>query len=316
MSSSITFHSYRKAFEDILLEIGRKRKDIVVIDADVGKSTKTAKFAQRYPDRYINVGISEQDMIGVASGLAIKGFIPIVSAFSMFILRGWEILRNVVSRDNLNVKIIATHSGFSDHIDGSSHQCLEDIALMRILPRFTVTIASDDIITRSLVEWIIDIRGPAYIRLGRDNAIRVYDTEPKVGLKGINKVAEGSDIAIVSSGPMTGISLIVHRELIRRNVSAAVYDLYLVKPEPIEEICRIAKKYNSIITVEEHRVRGGIGSMIAEITSEICPTRVIRIGVDESFGFTSLSYYSLLDYFGLSPYKLVDTILKILGRSK
>ncbi len=168
--------SYRRALAEALIEAGRRSRDVVVLDADTPKSTGTLAFAREFPERFVNVGISEQDLVAMAAGMAIAGKIPVAAAFAMFLMRAWEQVRNTVDRDSLNVKIIATHTGLSAHVDGSSHQILEDIALMRSLARTAVFVPADEAATEATVEWLVErYRGPAYVRLGRDNAFKVYE---------------------------------------------------------------------------------------------------------------------------------------------
>ncbi|CAB49368.1 transketolase family protein [Pyrococcus abyssi] len=302
--------SFRESFGRTLVEIGRKNKDVIVVDADVKNSTKTVYFENQFPDRFIQVGISEQDMIGTAAGLAIAGKIPIVSAFAAFLMRAWEQIRNTIARDNLNVKIVATHSGFSDFLDGSSHQCLEDIALMRVLPNMKVVVPADAYATRALLYEIVEDHGPAYMRLGRDFAPRVYEDGDEIKLGKANILRDGSDILFVASGVMVSVALEVAENLKGVGIDAGVLDMHTVKPLDERTLINLARKVNLVITLEEHTIFGGLGGAVAEALSEKMPRRVIRIG-STTFGRSSRDYLSLLDRYGLSVNKVYSKVLEV-----
>ncbi|AFK23199.1 transketolase family protein [Pyrococcus sp. ST04] len=299
--------SFREAFGRALVEIGRENERVVVIDADVKGSTRTVYFEKAFPKRFIQVGISEQDMIGTAAGLAIAGKIPVASAFASFLMRAWEQIRNTVARDNLNVKIVSTHSGFSDHMDGSSHQCLEDIALMRVLPNMRVVVPADAYATRVLLKQIIEIEGPVYMRLGRDYAPRVYNDGEEIVLGRANVLREGEDILLVATGIMVSVALQVADKLREAGISAGVIDVHTIKPFDEDTLLKLAKRVNTVVTLEEHTIYGGLGGAVAEILSEKMPKRVIRIGTTE-FGRSSRDYISLLDRYGLTADKVYDKI--------
>ncbi|AEC51240.1 transketolase c-terminal protein [Pyrococcus sp. NA2] len=302
--------SFREAFGQALVDIGRRNEKIVVVDADVKKSTKTIYFEKEFPERFIQVGISEQDMIGTAAGLAIAGKIPVVSAFAVFLMRAWEQIRNTVARDNLNVKIIATHSGFSDYLDGSSHQCLEDIALMRVLPNMKVVVPADAYATRVLLEQIVEDEGPAYMRIGRDYAPRVYDGE-ELRLGHANVLREGSDVLIISAGVMVSMALRAAEILRGKGIEAGVVDVHTVKPLDEGTLTRLARKVNLVVTAEEHSIYGGLGGAVAELLSEKVPRRVIRIGTS-TFGRSSRDYLSLLERYGLTAEAISSKIMEVL----
>ncbi len=301
------FESFREAFGRALVEIGEKNEDVVVLDADVKDSTKTIYFEKAFPDRFFQMGISEQDLISTAAGFAIAGKIPVASAFAAFIMRAWEQIRNTVARDNLNVKIVATHSGFSDFMDGSSHQSLEDIALMRVLPNMHVIVPADAHATGTLLSQMIEREGPFYMRLGRDYAVKVYDEEElKIGNAEILK--EGEDVFLLACGPMVSVALEVAEKL--KDLSIGVADFHTIKPFDEETLLKIARKANLIITLEEHSIFGGFGGAVAEILSENMPRRVIRIGTRD-FGKSSRDYLTLLDFYGLSSDKIARKIAEV-----
>ncbi len=298
--------SFREAFGRALVELGKENEKIVVVDADVKSSTKTIYFERAFPERFVQVGISEQDMVSTAAGLAIAGKIPVVSAFAAFLMRAWEQIRNTVARDNLNVKLIPTHSGFSDHMDGSSHQCLEDIALMRVLPNMTVVVPADAPSVPVLLKEVVEHEGPVYMRLGRDHAPRVYE-RPELELGRASVLRKGSDVLLVANGVMVSVALEVAKALEERNVEAGVIDMHTVKPLDEKTLVRMARKVNTVITMEEHSVYGGLGGAVAEVLSERLPRRVIRIGTTD-FGRSSRDYFALLKRYGLTADAVVRRI--------
>ncbi len=300
--------SFREAFGEALLEAGESTRNLVVIDTDVLNSTKTIYFARRFPERFIQMGISEQDAAGMAAGLAISGKIPVLATFSMFLLRSWEQIRNTIARDNLSVKIVGTHSGLSDYLDGASHQCLEDIALMRVLPNMTVISPADDISTRSLFHQALELRGPVYIRLGRDNARRIYRDYEDVTIGKANILVDGDDMSIISCGAFVSISLNVANILREKGFRPRVIDSHTIKPLDTETIIKAAREASPVFVIEEHNIFGGLGSAVAEIITERTPTHVFRIGVPDVFGTGGRSYEELLRYFRLTPPEIVKKI--------
>lgn len=305
--------SFREAFGEILVETGSVIKNLVVIDTDVAKSTKTIYFANSFPERFIEIGISEQDAVGTAAGLALAGKIPVVAAFSMFIMRSWEQIRNTVSRDNINVKIVGTHAGLSDYLDGASHQCLEDIALMRVLPNMTIVSPSDITSTKALFQQILEFNGPAYFRLGRDNANDIYKDEDEVKLNKANILIDGDDLTLVSYGSLVSTCVKVSKILKARGYKSRVIDFHTLKPLDTNMILKAAMEASPIFVIEEHNVYGGLGSAITEFISQKNPTKIFIFGIPDRFGLGAYSYEELLDYFGLTPVKLVNRIEEIMN---
>lgn len=303
--------SYRRALGEALVEAGGLSKDVIVLDADTPNSTGTAAFARKYPGRFVNVGISEQDLVTTAAGLAIAGKVAVASAFAMFLMRAWEQIRNTIARDGLNVKLIGTHSGLQDFMDGASHQCFEDIALMRVLPGFTVLAPADAAATKAIVlDTILNHPGPAYIRLGRDNAPTIYDEGEEFPIGGSKVLEDAGDVVIFSYGPMLGVTEEVAKELRRRGVLAGVVDLYSIKPADSATIVKQAARAGLVVTIEDHRVVGGIGSLVAEVLADTAtPRRVLRVGVGEVFGASARSYEQLLEYMGLTPSRISSIIM-------
>ena len=307
--------SYRRALGEALVEAGKASSSVVVLDADTPRSTGTLAFAEAFPDRFFNVGISEQDLVGTAAGLAVAGKIPVAAAFAVFLMRAWEQIRNTVARDGLNVKLVGTHSGLSDYMDGSSHQCLEDIALTRVLPGFTVVAPADTVATKKIVlEVVLEHKGPVYVRLGRDNAHKIYDSSEEFPIGGSNTLRDGSDVVVFSYGAMLGVALEAARVLEEKGVSIGVVDVYTLKPLDVDNVIRLARRANLVVTLEDHSVHGGLGSIIAETLAEHAPRKLVRIGVRDRFGASSRSYVELLEYMGLTPDKVASRIMEALRR--
>ena len=303
--------SFRDELGKALIDAGELFNDLVLLDVDVCSSTRTDKFAMRFPNRFIQLGISEQDAMSTAAGLAISGKVPVVVGFSMFLLRAWEQIRNTISRDCLNVKIIGTHSGLSDHWDGSSHQCLEDIALMRVLPNFTVVCPADAVSMRKLLFQIIELDGPAYMRVGRDNSPDIYSDEKDITLGKAEILADGNDITLLSCGPTVDLCLKASEELKERGIGARVLDMHTINPLDEISLLKAARETNGFIVVEEHRRKGGLAGEISEFLSERMPSRVVRIGVD-GFGRTAPSYEMLLDFLGLTVESIVRAAQEVM----
>jgi transketolase len=306
--------SFREEFGKLLIEIGEKSDRVVVVTADVGLSTRASMFGEKFRDRYFNVGIAEQHLIGFAAGLAIAGAIPIATAFAEFILRGWEQIRNSVARMNLNVKIVATHAGYSDHADGASHQALEDIALMRVLPNMAVVVPADTAdLRRCFEKLVLEYRGPTYIRLGRDYAPPVtedVDYEYEVGKAYILK--DGHDVAIIGAGVVLHEALVAAKELDKRGISACVVNLLNIKPIDVDTIVAVAKKTGRVVVVEEHMVYGGVGSAVAEILVQRYPVPMRLLGAT-SFGRSAKSQQELLSYYGLDSKSIIKTVLEVMN---
>jgi len=306
--------SFREEFGKLLIEIGEKSDRVVVVTADVGLSTRASMFGEKFRDRYFNVGIAEQHLIGFTAGLAIAGAIPIATAFAEFILRGWEQIRNSVARMNLNVKIVATHAGYSDHADGASHQALEDIALMRVLPNMTVVVPADTAdLRRCFEKLVLEYRGPTYIRLGRDYVPPVtedVDYEYEVGKAYILK--DGHDVAIIGAGVVLHEALVAAKELDKRGVSACVVNLLNIKPIDVDTIVAVAKKTERVVVVEEHMVYGGVGSAVAEILVQRYPVPMRLLGAT-SFGRSAKSQQELLSYYGLDSKSIIKTVLEVMN---
>lgn len=280
----------RIIFGDTLVRLGGRNEDIVVLTADVAKATNTHKFAEAYPERFLNVGISEQDMVGIAAGLALSGKVPVIAVFASFLMRAWEQIRNTIARADLNVKMVGTHAGLTSADDGSSHQALEDVAVMRVIPKMTVVVPGDRQEIAEATEAIVEHRGPAYLRLGRDEEPKLFEGENVFKLGKAVTVRDGCDVTVFSNGAVTSEVLIAAS---RSKVSTKVVHVPTVKPLDRDAIVAAARETGVVICAEEHSVIGGLGGAIAEVLSMEYPVYIRRIGTEDVFG-ESGSYIDLL----------------------
>lgn len=304
--------SVREAFGKALVDAGRFNPNVVVLDADLSCSTQTKIFAKEFPDRFFNVGIAEQDLVTTAAGLAAVGKIPFCAAFAVFITgRAYDQIRSSICYSGLNVKLVGTHGGITVGEDGATHQALEDIALMSNLPGMTVIVPSDRHEINAVVKFAAEYDGPVYIRIPRTNLPDVFDENYKFDFYKAQILKEGKDITIVTNGEMLQEVVEASTELSKKGIDAEIINVPVVKPFDIETILKSSQKTNLVVTVENHSIRGGIGSIICEQLSAIKPTKVIRLGVDDEFGQSGTSD-KLLDYYGLNSDKIVERIIEIL----
>lgn len=304
----------REAYGETLLELGRRRKDIVVLDADLSGSTKTGKFAKEFPDRFFNMGVAEQDMIGTAAGLSLTGKVPFASTFAVFETgRAWDQIRLTVCYSNTNVKLVATHGGITVGEDGASHQALEDIALMRALPNMTVIVPADATETSSVINAIADYKGPVYVRLGRSNVPHVMpeDYNFKIGKAFVFNT--GKDANIIAAGIMVNIAKQAAEILGKEGIDTGVINMSTIKPLDENVLLSVAKRSKVIITAEEHSVIGALGGAVCEFLSENCPVPVRRIGINDSFGCSGNSD-ELLKLHGLTADNIVQTVKSALKK--
>ena len=300
--------STREAYGQALAELGDLRDDIVVLDADLSKSTKTVEFAKKFPTRFFNMGIAEQNLIGAACGLSTTGKIPFVSTFAVFATgRGFEIIRNSVCYPNLNVKICATHAGITVGEDGATHQMLEDIAMMRTLPNIQVFSPSDDVQTKFIIKEISKLQGPCYVRLSRLATPVIYDEDEKFELGKAKQIGKGEDATIFATGVCVAESLKAKEELDKQGIYVRVVDVHTIKPIDKETIIRCAKETKKIITVEDHSVIGGLGSSICEVLAEEYPTKVTRLGIQDTFG-KSGNAIELMKYFKIDAEAIIKAV--------
>lgn len=295
--------STRDAFGEALAELGDKR--IVVLDADLSKSTKTCIFAGKFPERFFNLGVSEQDLFGTAAGFALSGKIPFVSTFSIFVCRAWEQIRNTIAYPNLNVKIAATHSGISAGEDGVSHHATEDIALMRAIPNMVVIAPADAIETKKVIETSLNCNGPFYIRLNRPKSPIIYKEDYNYEIGKASVIKNGSDVSIIACGIMVGEAIKASEILERDGISAEVINMHTIKPIDEDAILKTGRKTGSIVTCEDHSIIGGLGSAVAEVIAGK-HIELKRIGVD---GFCeSGSYEELFKKYGLNAESIAKAI--------
>jgi transketolase len=307
--------SQLESFGRALVDLGREREDIVVLDPDVASSTKTTYFAESFPSRFVRVGISEQDMLGIASGLAAAGKTPIAVGFAMFIVgRGWEQIANSIARQRLDAKIVGTHAGLSPHADGESHQMYGDVALMRTVPNMRVVVPGD---APSAVEALcaaLEYRGPVYIRLMRGSTPTVYGEDLEFEIGRANVLREGSDATVIANGIMLSQALTAAERLIGEGIDVRVIDMHTVKPLDVGVIEKTARDTGAIVTAEEHSIIGGLGSAVAESLAETAPTPLERIGIRDRFGESSRSYSELLTYVGLTPDAIAEAVHRVIER--
>lgn len=275
----------RQAYGKKLVELGAKYENLVVMDADLSKSTMTAEFGSTYPERFFNMGIAEQNLYGAATGLALSGKIVCASTFAMFASgRAFEIIRNSIGYTNANVKICATHAGITVGEDGASHQTFEDLALMRTIPGMTVINPSDGISAGKLLEQAIAMEGPCYIRLGRAAVPMFYDETADIVLGKGGCLRDGNDAAIVATGIMVSEAMQAAEELEKEGINARVIDIHTIKPIDKDILIKAAKETGKIITAEEHSVIGGLGSAAAEAISQEAPAKMAFVGQQDTFG--------------------------------
>ncbi len=306
--------SLRKAYSDALLELGRKRKDLVVLDADLSSSTQTARFRKAFPDRFFNMGIAEADMIDTGVGLATTGKLVFVSTFAMFAVgKPWEQVRNSAAYSGVTMNIVATHSGITVGEDGASHQAIEDMALLRIIPRTTVIAPADDIATYALVMTLADHKGLTYMRLTRPNLPRIYKEGETFQIGKAKVLREGTMGTIVATGSLVWPALEASRLLDEEGIYLGVIDMHTVKPLDEEPVLQAASKNGFIVTAEEHSVIGGLGDAVASLLSEKIPARLLKIGVMDRFG-ESGSCNDLVDYFGFTPQGVAAKIREHLSK--
>ncbi len=298
----------RDAYGHILVELGKNNPHIVVLDADLSCSTKTALFAKNFPERFFNMGIAEQDMMGTAAGLALSGKIPFASTFAIFATgRAWEQIRQTICYSNANVKIVATHGGITVGEDGATHQALEDVALMRVIPTMTVIVPADAYETAQCIVSASEYYGPVYIRLGRAKVPSILPEEYnfKIGKAYIFKM--GKEVNIIANGIMLAEALKASEILNKDGISTGVINFSTVKPLDEESLLEIAKSSKLIITAEEHSVIGGLGSAVSEFLSENYPVKIKRIGVKDTFGCSG-SWKELLKHYGLTAENIVKVV--------
>ena len=298
----------REAYGKALVKLGKINDDVVVLDADLSKSTKTNDFYKAYPDRFFNMGIAEQNLVGAACGFAAAGKIPFASTFAIFATgRGFEIIRNSACYPKLNVKICATHAGITVGEDGGSHQSVEDISLMRSIPNMTVLVPADGVEAEKMIFAAAEYNGPMYVRLGRSAVPTLFDENYNFEIgKGV-VLKEGNDATIIACGMMVNEALIAADMLKEENINVRVINMSTIKPIDTELIIKAAKETKAIVTAEEHSIIGGLGSAVSEVVSENHPVKVKKVGLNDCFG-ESGTPGELLEKYGLTAKNIVAKV--------
>ena len=299
----------RQSYGEELAKLGEENKDIVVLDADLTTATKTGIFAKKFPDRFVNVGIAEQNLMGVAAGISTFRKIAYASTFGVFAAgRAYEQIRNSIAYPNLNVKIVATHAGVTVGEDGATHQMIEDLSLMRTLPNMTVMCTSDDIQTKWAVREISKINGPVYLRLCRMATPVIYEVTEKFEIgKGV-QIGDGTDASIIATGATVAEALEAQAILKENGINVRVIDMHTIKPIDRNLIVKCAKETKRIITVEDHNIIGGLGSSVCEVLAEECPTRVERMDVPDCFGRSGKAE-ELMVYYKIDSNAIVNKVI-------
>ncbi|MEW5806461.1 MAG: transketolase family protein [Acidobacteriota bacterium] len=306
----------RDAFGEAIVELGKENKKIVVIDADLAESTRTHRFKETFPDRFIQLGLHEQDMVSTAAGLAASGLIPFATSFVVF-LSGipWIQIRQSVCLSHHNVKLVASHGGITVGEDGASHQGCEDFALMSVLPHMTVICPADAAETKKAVKAIAEHDGPVYMRLSREKFPVLFDESYHFKIGKARRLQEGEDVSLLGTGLMVYHSLLAAELLKVNGISARVINVSTIKPLDIEEIVKAARETGCIVTAEEHSVIGGLGSLVASRVSKECPVPIEMIGVHDQFGFSGKPE-ELLAHFHLMPKDIEEAALKVIERKR
>lgn len=296
----------REAYGAFLASYAKDNKEIVVLDADLSKSTKTAEFQKVCPERFFNMGIAEQNLLGVAAGMAASGKVPFASTFAMFAAgRAFEIIRNSICYTNLNVKVCATHAGLTVGQDGASHQAIEDIALMRSLPNMTVLNPADGVSAKALLEAAAKHDGPVYVRLGRASVPLCYDENDTFEIGKAKELKAGSDVTLVATGIMVDSAMQAAEILEKEGLSVRILDVHTIKPLDSEAIIKAAQETGAIVTAEEHSIIGGLGSAVAEVLALNSPAPMKMIGVKDTFGESGLPD-ELLEKYGMTAKDIAD----------
>lgn len=301
----------RAAYGKALVEMGAENPNLVVMDADLSKSTMTAEFGKAYPERFFNMGIAEQNLYGTAAGLALSGKTVCASTFAMFASgRAFEIIRNSIGYTGANVKICATHAGITVGEDGASHQTFEDLALMRTIPGMTVVNPSDGVSAKKLLKQVVGMEGPAYVRLGRAAVPVFYDETADVELGKGNVLRAGKDVTVIATGIMVSEAMEAASQLETEGVDVRVIDMHTIKPLDEELIVKAAEETGKIVTAEEHSVIGGLGSAVAEVLCRKCPAKMAMVGQQDTYG-ESGKPDELKEKYGMTAADIVEAVRQV-----
>jgi len=298
----------RQSYGEALLELGKENKNVVVLDADLAGATKTDMFAKEFPNRFFDMGIAESNMMATAAGFATCGKIPYASTFAVFAAgRAYDQIRNSICYPKLNVKICATHCGVTVGEDGATHQMLEDLALMRTLPNMTVLSVSDDTQAKWAVEEISKINGPVYLRLARMATPIIYDENTKFEIGKAVQIGNGTDATVFATGVTVAEALKAKEILEEKGINIRVVDMHTIKPIDEDIIIKSAQETKKLISIEDHNVIGGLGSAISEVLTEKCPTKLTRLGINDTFGKSGKAE-ELMKYFGITAENIVELV--------
>ncbi len=307
--------SQRQAYGEALVELGKENKNIVALEADLGKSTMSILFQQQFPERYFEMGIAEANMASTAAGLALTGKIPFINSFAVFATgRCYDQLRQTIAIAGLNVNICGSSAGLSDFGDGSTHQSVEDMATMRVIPGMTVLVPVDAIETRKMVRAMAAHPGPCYIRINRNDLPFFTDEESEFEIGKLYPVREGGDVIVFANGVMVSKAVEAAEALAGEGISVKVVNVSTVKPLDKQAVIAMAKGFRAVVTAEEHSVIGGLGSAIAEALSEIKDIPLAIVGIEDRFGTSATNYDELLVYYGLTADAVKARIKKIIGK--
>lgn len=310
--------SMREAYGDALLEIGED-ESVVVLDADLAKATSSAKFAQKYPERFFDMGIAEQNMMGTAAGLAASGLKPYAATFAMFAAgRAYEQIRNAIGYSKAGVKIVATHAGLSPNADGGSHETIEDIALMRVIPGMTVMSPCDYNQAKDMIKQMKDMEMPSYIRLSRHPVLAVTKEGDKTTIGKADVLRDGKDVCIAATGVMVAMALKAAEALKEQGIDAAVLNIHTIKPFDRETVLAYGKRCKAIVTAEEHSVIGGLGAAVCEAVAEDrrgCGCQVLRVGIQDKFG-QSGDLDELMEAYGLTEKKIEEAAAALIRQKE
>lgn len=307
--------SQRKAYGDALVEIGKENKNLVVLEADLGKSTMSCFFQDAYPERYFEMGIAEQNMASTAAGLSLTGKIPFINSFAVFASgRAYDQIRQGICIPKLNVKICGSSSGLSDFGDGSTHQCIEDMATMRAIPNMTVLVPADAVETAKMVRAMVKTHGPMYIRINRNDLPIYTPEEGDFEIGRLYRIKEGRDVVIFANGVMVSKAVKASEILQSEGISAEIINVSTIKPLDVEGVVETVSRFGGVVTAEEHTVIGGLGSAISEAMAGRIQRPVEYVGVRDEFGTSALGYEELLKEYGLTENEIVAAVKKVLGK--
>lgn len=301
--------STRKAYGETLVKLGKTDKDVVVLDADLAHATQTLLFKKEFPERHINVGIAEQDLVDTACGIATCGKKVYLSSFAMFLVgRAYEQIRNTAAYSNVPVKICATHAGLTVGEDGATHQMLEDISLMRTIPNMIVLCPADEVATEKIITGIKDLDKPCYVRLGRSDVPKIYKDNAEFEIGKSNTFGRGKEGTVFATGYTTHIAIEAMNELKEKGIDIRVVDIYSIKPIDRKTILKCAKETEKLVTIEDHSVIGGIGSSVSEVLTDEYPKKLVRIGVIDKFGKSGRSE-EVLELYGITKERIIEEFI-------